>query len=798
MNSLFYLFIVITFNSNFSYVQAPIDSLMIQLNEVNGTEQVDLLNQYSKNYMYEEIDLSNEFVRQAYRLSEQLDYAGGKGEALLNMGKIAFISGNTERAIQFFDSAHQLAVHLLNVNWMGDLYRWLARSHEKMQDLEKSISWYQAYFDFYQIRKDTTNMALALFWQGDLLHRLNRTGEARELYQQALHYFSVIHNQRGMFITWIKLTSLESDAGSPERAGDYLQRAEQVVQSISQPDLLISYFQVKGDYYKQIRPDSALYYRQQALTLASSNNKYFIRLSVLKEIAELYDAIGKSGQADHYNQEYSRLYDSLYHMSGLTDSDLSMYSLTDSIPSDIGAEREYKVPEDGNRTYFILLVAGAVLLIISFGYFTLNLYRLRKEKTISRHMAAWENEQIKEGPEIGIDKLQKLADYELKEDSMKQNISGFPEDQNEGPQEETTHVTEQAFVGSGKSDFSYNESANTVGSFPEAPGKLILVLDEHLNIRFASKSMCESLNYKKEALIGIPMDLVLNENEKINEKIFKQITEILEGFAQDESLSPIPVVLIGATGESYSFYAFLSLYEQATELLILLQFYKMTSDPSFPLPTKARLYLLPGDLKDYYELQGISKKKSKSFIFNQYLASLYYSLTENMEKFNLRTDGFSLGQNPVKYDYEEVSIFELYEPIKRNLSQKINDRIRFHEEIKNDEIHVLKKEWIIIIVYVLLKNAIEAITGSGDIYFISTVQRDHSVIRIIDTGDGIPLDLRNDVFEPFFTTRMGEENYGLGLSVAREIMKLQGGKMKIKSSYGKGTEIVLFFPMKRT
>jgi len=794
MNNLFFLLIVLTINSNFSYAQVPIDSLMIRLNEVNGKDQVDLLNRYSKKYMYEGIDLSNEFAQQAYRLAEQLVYPAGTGEALLNMGIIAFISGKPERAIQFLDSAYHVSSRLMDVEWQGELYLWMARSYEVLEQFEKSILWYQTYFDIYQSRKDTTNMALALYWQGDLLDRLDRPGEARETYQEAMHYFSGIPNRQGMFITWLKLTGLETEAGFPDRADEYLRQAEALIQYVGQPDLLITYFQVKANHYEQIRPDSALHYWHQALNLASRNKKSFIRLSILREIAVWNKLRGKPEEADRYSREYSSLYDSLFQLSGLSDSATNGYSSSDSIRQDIGAVREDTVPEGENKFYIIMLIAGAVLLIFSFGYFAINLYQLRKEKAISRQMAVLKKEEILTGSETEMNAPCQPTHEEQPEESLRQNFSEFPGDQNEEIQHDHSPATGQALGDSDGRIVSVFESDAADESLQNTPENFTLVLDEKLKINFASKTLREYLNYENETLFGFPIDLLLKEDEIKNEKIFKQIMEILEGNDKEEFTSPIPVVLKSKNGESCSFYTLIAIDEQVSEIFIFLQFY-LSYDPRILPEKKGPVYLLSDDLKEYYESQEIGDGKNKPFIFNQYMASIYHWLGEARSILKMDADAFKVGENPLEYVPEVISVVEIYEPIKRILSRKINNRIRFHQEIKNDEIHMLKREWLIVIVYVLLKNAMEAIPGAGDIYFISTVQRDHPVLRIIDTGEGIPHERRNKIFEPFFTTRTGEENYGLGLSIASEIMKHQHGKIRIRSSYGKGTEAVVVFPI---
>ena len=79
---------------------------------------------------------------------------------------------------------------------------------------------------------------------------------------------------------------------------------------------------------------------------------------------------------------------------------------------------------------------------------------------------------------------------------------------------------------------------------------------------------------------------------------------------------------------------------------------------------------------------------------------------------------------------------------------------------------------------------------------VSTGRTDHKiVVRVRDNGNGIPSNLLDKIFQPFFTTKPTGQGTGLGLSLSYDIIKAHGGELKVDSKEGEGAEFLVLIPI---
>jgi len=91
---------------------------------------------------------------------------------------------------------------------------------------------------------------------------------------------------------------------------------------------------------------------------------------------------------------------------------------------------------------------------------------------------------------------------------------------------------------------------------------------------------------------------------------------------------------------------------------------------------------------------------------------------------------------------------------------------------------------------------------AGGVIRISTTEEKNGlwvVLKVTDTGSGVPEEIRARIFDPFYTTKPVGKGTGLGLSIVLGIVNAYNGDITIEDQFPRGTCFILRFPaMNRT
>ena len=95
----------------------------------------------------------------------------------------------------------------------------------------------------------------------------------------------------------------------------------------------------------------------------------------------------------------------------------------------------------------------------------------------------------------------------------------------------------------------------------------------------------------------------------------------------------------------------------------------------------------------------------------------------------------------------------------------------------------------------LIHNALQAMKNQGDLT-IKTIEKDGMIeVSVTDSGPGIPEEIREKIFQPFYTTKAAGEGSGLGLDIVAKIVKKHNGTIGFESEIGVGTTFTVSLPV---
>lgn len=94
----------------------------------------------------------------------------------------------------------------------------------------------------------------------------------------------------------------------------------------------------------------------------------------------------------------------------------------------------------------------------------------------------------------------------------------------------------------------------------------------------------------------------------------------------------------------------------------------------------------------------------------------------------------------------------------------------------------------------IIYNAIDAMPQGGEIRMSANESTDHVTLTIVDTGTGMPPEVKSRLFDPFFTTK-GKAGTGMGLAVSFGIVRRHNGSIEVDSEVGCGTTFRISLPL---
>ncbi|MBU2520897.1 MAG: hypothetical protein KKD50_01570 [Proteobacteria bacterium] len=171
-------------------------------------------------------------------------------------------------------------------------------------------------------------------------------------------------------------------------------------------------------------------------------------------------------------------------------------------------------------------------------------------------------------------------------------------------------------------------------------------------------------------------------------------------------------------------------------------------------------------------------------------------ITRNTERINFLITELLNCARPPKLNIEPHNIHELLENVLVFVMTKIvSQSIKVHKKL-NAELSIINvdNEQIKRVFSNVMINAVESMPKNGELTIVTENDENQFIVKIEDTGKGIPDEDIIRIFDPFFSTK--STGVGLGLSICYGIVVSHGGIIGVESEMNKGTTFTISLPIR--
>jgi two-component system phosphate regulon sensor histidine kinase PhoR len=158
----------------------------------------------------------------------------------------------------------------------------------------------------------------------------------------------------------------------------------------------------------------------------------------------------------------------------------------------------------------------------------------------------------------------------------------------------------------------------------------------------------------------------------------------------------------------------------------------------------------------------------------------------------------------IKFHFEEVSIRDAFEVAIPLVEAKAGlKKINIQNSVQENLSCIwADRDRLTQIMVNILDNAVKFTQESGSVFIEASQKDKYTVLTITDTGIGVPKEEVQRLGERFYRVDRSRSRdlggTGLGLSIVKHLMIAHGGKIEIESQLGRGTKVLLYFPLKNT
>lgn len=773
----------------------------------DSPEKVDTLLTLARSYWYSDPSESIKISKYALRIGEQNNYPLKEADALNVIGGGYYFLENIDSAIYYFNQSLEKSQNHSYTEGIARVSNNLGLIHDFLGNYDMAIDFYYQSLDIEQVAKNSKGIASSYLNIANIYYYLEDYNKALEFMTNSLNLYQEMKDEKGILSCFTNIGSVYSEIGIYENALSYSNNALQLSRKMNDPDMEAAnlnnigkvYFNIKnfgqsinyytralelsyehddlwsqantlrnigGVYMVQGNGKKALEYLKKSIAIAKNLKAKNLLQDIYYDFSEIYDQQGDFKNALYYHRQHSLLKDSLFGEKSRTEIAKieSSYKLQykDQQLDLIRKENEVKnlTIKTQRATIFIIGIGAFLILAVVFIFYKRAIVHKKAELWLEKT-----NGIIVEHKSLLEQSVEELKESEEQYKALTSSI-----------QDGLIIVKDRKLIFANTifiHMLGYQDFTEILALKPEQAlsendlGRVLKNHDDRLSGKDVPTEYTISLIHKSGKLIEASIRVTIIQYQG-KQAIIGTIKDLSGVKTYEDQLILAKENAEKATQSKSMFLASMS-HEIRNHLNGIIGISDLLSDSDLNEEQKNFVQIIKtsGDtlLNIINEILDLTKIEAGQVQLDKKRFNIRSVVQDVISLYELKAQQQNLVLNCVWAD--DIPDYIVGDPVR--LSQILTN---------------------------LVGNALKFTDDGSVVVQVNEIERNKDEIgfkfSVIDTGIGISEESQEKLFKPFSQTHAALERNlagtGLGLVICKQLVKLMGGDIGVKSKPGEGSE----------